>query len=61
MTPIVTLRVSVARVAQSLNVDNELEVTGKSYEELVALAETEEHGWNNLCALCVEKGWEVAR
>lgn len=43
-----TLRVSVARVAQSMGIDNHLGVTGKAYEELHALAQRD-RGWNDLC------------
>lgn len=49
-----SLRVSVARLAQVLKVDNALQVTGKTYEQLVELAETKERGWNGLVLECIE-------
>lgn len=49
-----TLRVSVARLAQALKVDNQLQVTGKPYEELCELARTQERGWNGLVLECIE-------
>ena len=54
MNPLHTLRISVARVAQSMGVDNHLKVTSKNYAELAILAITEERGWNSLCAYIQE-------
>ena len=48
-----SLRVSVARIAQVLSVETErLKVRGKSYEELILLAEFNERGWNQLAGEC---------
>lgn len=52
--PLHTLRISVARVAQSMGIDNHLRVTGKTYAELAILAITQERGWNALCA-CIQE------
>jgi hypothetical protein len=49
------LRVSMARVAQALRVDNALRVKDKEYSELYALAGTQERGWNDLACLCAAK------
>lgn len=57
---LLTLRVSVARLAQTLNVDNRLGVTGKPYEELCALAMTQNRGWNGLLLECVNAVQERA-
>lgn len=54
MNPLHTLRISIARVAQSMGIDNHLGVTGRPYEELAALAMTEERGWNALCAQAID-------
>lgn len=54
-TELVILRISLARVAQAHGVDNNLGVLGKTYEELYALASTEERGWNDLARLCAEQ------
>jgi len=48
MDELITLRVTVARLAQRAAVDNKLRVTGKVHEELVELARTRQEGWNNL-------------
>lgn len=48
-----TLRVSVARVAQSMGIDNHLGVTGKTFAELCVLAQRD-RGWNALCA-CIQE------
>lgn len=47
----IALRISIARIAQSLGVDNELRVTGKPYEELAQLAQSQDRGWNSLACL----------
>lgn len=49
-----TLRISVARIAQSMGIDNHLQVTGKNYAELANLASTQKRGWNALCAQAME-------
>jgi hypothetical protein len=52
---LVTLRVTVARVAQAFDVQSShLPVVGKQYCELHEMAETNERGWNMLCAAIVE-------
>jgi hypothetical protein len=48
---LIALRISIARIAQSLGVDNELKVTGKAYEQLVQLAQSQDRGWNSLACL----------
>jgi hypothetical protein len=55
MSELESLRVSVARVAQSLQVDNYLHVTDKGYGALCALAKEQERGWNDLAGLCAAK------
>ena len=55
LTELQTLRVSVARIAQSLGVDNELRVTGNGYAELCNKARANERGWNNLAGECAWK------
>lgn len=46
---LISLRVSLARVAQAMRVEtDDLKVRGKSYEELILLAEFNERGWNHL-------------
>ena len=50
------LRISLARVAQSLNVETDaLPVLGKAYEELCDLAQIHNRGWNELAAACADK------
>jgi len=53
-----TLRISVARVAQAMGVDNDLRVTGAAYEALRDKAQTQERGWNDLAGRCHEKALE---
>ena len=56
MNALRNLRVSVARIAQILDVDNDqLGVTGADYTLLCELAEQRECGWNDLAGRCVEK------
>jgi len=51
-----TLRISVARIAQALNVTGtSLNVTGLGYSDLDVLAGCNENGWNELASACVEK------
>lgn len=52
---LIALRVSVARIAQALGVDNALRIQGDAYEALVAKATRRDRGWNELAGLCVEK------
>jgi hypothetical protein len=53
---LISLRVSVARIAQVLSVEtDQLKVRGKAYEELILLAEFNERGWNSLAGECAEK------
>lgn len=47
MNELISLRVSIARLAQSACVDNHLGVTNKVYEELVELAH-QPKGWHGL-------------
>ena len=57
---LVTLRVSVARIAQTLSVETDaLKVRGKSYEELILLAEFNERGWNKLAGECAYAALEL--
>ncbi len=51
-----TLRVSVARVAQSFRCAGDMQ--GKSYAELCALAESQPRGWNALCAKIIDE-WQI--
>jgi len=48
-----TLRVSVARIAQVIGVDTDLEVKNKSYSELHELAVRADRGWNHLANMIV--------
>jgi hypothetical protein len=50
-----TLRVSLARVAQILGVDNQIGVTGKNYQMLCVDAVKIDRGWNNLAAVCMDE------
>lgn len=50
---VIALRVSIARLAQTLGVDSELRVTGRSYHQLHGIAASEERGWNRLVARCM--------
>lgn len=52
---LVKLRVAVARVAQAIEVDNKLGVTGKNYNQLYEIASEKERGWHSLCAGIVLK------
>lgn len=52
---LIKLRISIARVAQAHGVDNHLNVTGLSYEQLHRLAEMQPRGWNDLARLCAEQ------
>jgi hypothetical protein len=62
LTDVESLRVSVARIAQSLNVETRaLAVTNKVYEELCQMAKSESVGWNTLAALCADKAQELSR
>jgi len=45
------LRVSIARIAQTIGIDNALGVRGLDYAALVVLAEDTNRGWNDLAAL----------
>lgn len=57
MSELVKLRVSVARLAQTIfpdGVDGCLPFAHKNYGELVQMAETQERGWNALVAACVD-------
>ncbi len=57
---LISLRVSLARVAQAMRVETDyLRVRGKSYEELILLAEFNERGWNHLAGECVERVVEL--
>jgi hypothetical protein len=61
-TQLTTLRISVARVAQALGVNDPTGLLirqSMSYGELADLAATREHGWNHLCALLVERANEL--
>jgi hypothetical protein len=51
---LVSLRVSVARIAQALGVDNELHVTGEGFSGLTNKAQAQAKGWNDLAARCTE-------
>lgn len=53
-----SLRISVARIAQVLGVDNRLRVTDAPYEELMERAKAG-RGWNELAALCAERSQEL--
>jgi hypothetical protein len=47
---LITLRVSLARIAQQLRVEtDELPVLGMEFSRLDQLAKTRENGWNLLC------------
>lgn len=59
MNPLHTLRISVARLAQSMGIDNHLQVTGKTYAELAILAINQERGWNELCSRAMEHAERV--
>jgi hypothetical protein len=49
------LRVSVARIAQTLGVEFEtIPVSGKSFEELAEMAK-KDRGWNATCAVIIEE------
>jgi hypothetical protein len=51
-----TLRVSLARIAQAMNVQtDQVPVTGLNYAHLHTLATEQDRGWNDLAAACVEK------
>lgn len=49
------LRVSVARIAQALEVDNELQIAGNSYSGLYDKASCLEMGWNDLAGACCDE------
>jgi hypothetical protein len=54
------LRVSVARVAQVLDVDTpKLNVKGAEYSSLWEKAEKIDRGWNDLLGRCVERGQDL--
>lgn len=52
---LIKLRISVARIAQVLGVDNKLEVTDKTAAELTIKAISDQRGWNDLAGLCVDQ------
>ena len=52
--PLQLLRVSVARIAQALGVDNDLKIAKDGYAELCHKAINVEVGWNNLAGLCAD-------
>lgn len=53
---LVSLRVSLARVAQALSVEtDDLKVRGRDYNELTILAVFQNRGWNSLAEACAEK------
>lgn len=59
---LVTLRISIARVAQVLGrIDSSvyLKVEDLGFSELHALASTRDRGWNDLCAYMVERAEEL--
>lgn len=56
-----TLRTGVARIAQALGVDNQLEVGGKAFNELFDLAKQQGRGWNDLCGVVVERVHSMQR
>lgn len=51
---LITLRISVARIAQALGLDNDLSITDKNYSHLEALAEHRDRGWNDLAGRIFE-------
>lgn len=51
---LITLRISVARIAQALGLDNDLSITDKNYSHLAALAEHRDRGWNDLAGRIFE-------
>lgn len=51
---LIALRVSVARIAQKVGVDNELCVTDADYADLVQRARQIDEGWNDLAGRVVE-------
>jgi hypothetical protein len=59
MNELETLRVSVARIAQKLNLHDHIPgcktYWPAPYEVLCIAARTEERGWNKLCAMIIEK------
>lgn len=52
---LVVLRISLARIAQTLGMDNELKVCALGYAGLHRQANTVERGWNDLACLIVEE------
>jgi len=52
---LIALRISMARVAQSLGVDNVLNISEDGYPELYRKASTIERGWNDLAFHCAAK------
>lgn len=59
---LITLRVSVARVAQALNINGRtLKVLGQNYHELRSLAAHNERGWNDLAGACVSEADTLRR
>ena len=55
LSELVKLRVSMARLAQAAEVDNNLRVTDKNYDDLIRLAQTQERGWNHLAELVYDR------
>ncbi|CAB4168225.1 hypothetical protein UFOVP1276_13 [uncultured Caudovirales phage] len=58
LSELVKLRVSVARIAQMREIDNELCITGKDYDDLIRLAQTQERGWNALAGLVYDEFYQ---
>jgi hypothetical protein len=55
---LVTLRISVARVAQAIgiaDIDSPFPIEGLAYEQLWELAHSQERGWNRLCELVADE------
>jgi hypothetical protein len=50
---LIRLRVSIARMAQKLQVKDCLPVDGKNYNELIQMAFETQRGWNKLVAACM--------
>lgn len=61
LSELVKLRVSVARIAQMREIDNELCITGKNYDDLIRLAQTQERGWNHLAGLVYDEFYQGER
>lgn len=51
---LITLRVSVARIAQALGIAGD-SMKEMNYNELWALASTQERGWNALCGAIIHE------